>query len=240
MNPVFATRAFWQSCLTLEPKNVSASDLAAQLDELRGDFTVREETISFECAGQQNTAVQRTVEFPFFCGDRFSLVIEYNPDVFGCDTYLFLVNKRSGTKQLMGWSDLARWHPYCLHPDELDALLEFWRRRDDRWAVVELPLLLLCQFVGLATPADLETLQRRADAAYRALGLTAPGESLQNVPFLHVPEAYRWEIDAELGWVFTSDEYCCYSLRNRPHAGSDEGRFPFTAFREMMGDIRKL
>ena len=45
-----------------------------------------------------------------------------------------------------------------------------------------------------------------------------------------------WEQDAELGWVFTSEDHSCYSLRNRSHADSEEGRFPFAAFREMMAE----
>jgi hypothetical protein len=238
MNPVLKTREFWQPYLTLEPKGVSEGDLAAQLDGLSADYPVREETINYEYCGEHRTAVRRLVDFAFACGDRFSLVIEYEPDVNGCDTNLFLVDIRSGMKHELGWWDLARWHPYCLRQEELDELLEFWQRRDLRWRIAELPLLLLCQFVGLANSKELGTLQTRAEAAYNALGVPAMGEGRNNVP-LRVPENYRWEQDAELGWVFTSDEYSCYSLRNRPHHDSDEGRFPFTAFREMMADIRR-
>src|SRR5262249_53890107 len=83
------------------------------------------------------------------------------------------------------------------------------------------------------------TLWKRARAALRTLGLPEPGKGDLEVP-VHVPEPdYRWEHDPELGWVFTSDKYCCYSLRNRPHAGSDEGQFPFIAFREMMSDVER-
>jgi len=238
VNPVFATQAFWQPYLTCEPENVLEEELAAQLDRLRSDYVVRDEKITYDYAGEQRTAEYRVVEFPFACGERFTLVVEYQPDVSGCDKNLFLVDVRSGKKHQMGWWDLARWHPYCLRPDELDDLLEFWRRWDDRWETGELPLLLLCQFVGLADSKDLQALQTKADDAYRTLGLPAPGPGQLSVR-LHVPENYRWETDDELGWVFTSDEYCCYSLRNRPHADSDEGRFPFALFREMMADVRE-
>jgi hypothetical protein len=58
---------------------------------------------------------------------------------------------------------------------------------------------------------------------------------------LHIADGnYRWEDDVELGWVFTSDEYCCYSLRNRAHHDSNEGRFPFAAFREMMAELQQI
>jgi hypothetical protein len=114
-------------------------------------------------------------------------------------------------------------------------LLEFWQRCDARWPSKELPLLLFCQFVGLADAADLQLLQEKAEAAYRSLNLPDNGGK-PNVP-LQVPEQYRWERDEELRWVFTSDEYCCYSLRNRAHASSDEGHFPFAAFREMLAEV---
>jgi hypothetical protein len=139
----------------------------------------------------------------------------------------------------LGWSDLARWHPYCLRPAEFDTLLQFWERWDRRWQGQDLPLLLLCQFVGLPDAGARNALAARAQAALQSLGLPGAGEGQLDVP-LHIPDGdYRWEADSELGWVFTSDDYCCYSIRNRPHANSDEGRFPFTAFREMMTEVQE-
>ncbi len=139
----------------------------------------------------------------------------------------------------MGWWDLARWHPYCLHPEELDSLLRFWSRWDPRWPSLELPLLLLCQFVGLQDGNARDSLAARAEAAIQTLGLSDSKQARPYVP-LCVPEGdYHWEMDAELGWVFMGYEYCCYSIRNRPHADSHEGRFPFTAFREMMSEVQQ-
>jgi hypothetical protein len=139
----------------------------------------------------------------------------------------------------MGWWDMARWHPYCLRPEEFDSLLQFWGRWDQRWRGQELPLLLLCQFVGLPDASARDALAARAQAAWRPLGLPQPGESPLEIP-LHFPEGgYRWEADADLGWVFTSDDYCCYSIRNKAHADSEEGHFPFTAFREMMSEVQQ-
>jgi hypothetical protein len=116
----------------------------------------------------------------------------------------------------MGWWDLARWHPYCLRLAELDALLQFWERWDRRWGGQEVPLLLLCQFVGLPDAASRDALAARAQTALQSLGLPGPpSEGRMDVP-LHIPDGdYRWEADSELGWVFTSDDYCCYSLRSK-------------------------
>jgi hypothetical protein len=239
VNPVFSTNAFWIPYFTLEADEMSEEDFAAQLDSLRQDYLVHEETISFEYSGSEHTAVRRFVDFSFSCGERFSLLIEYEPAVSGCVRNLFLLDAHSGTKHEMGWWDLARWHPYCLRREELDSLLQFWGRCDPRWPEPEVSLLLLCQFVGLSDSGVRETLAVRTRAALQALGFSMEGENQLDVP-LHVADGnYRWEVDVELGWTFTSEEYCCYSIRNRPHADSGEGRFPFLAFQEMMSQVQQ-
>lgn len=239
MNPVFATTAFWQPYFNLDPGQVSADGFAAQLEGLRRDYSVRDETINYEHGGRRHTAIHRLVEFPFSCGENYSLLLEYEPNVSGCSRNLFLVDARSGKKGEMGWWDLARWHPYCLRLEEFNCLLEFWNRWDRRWAGQNLPLLLLSQFVGLPDPATRDSLAARAQSALESMVVPGAGNGQLEVP-LFVPDGdYRWELDSKLGWVFMSDDYCCYSIRNRPHADSNEGRFPFTAFREMMTEVQQ-
>jgi hypothetical protein len=48
------------------------------------------------------------------------LLVEYELDPQGCTITLFIRDVSSNNKQQMGWWDLVRWHPYCLHPEELD------------------------------------------------------------------------------------------------------------------------
>jgi hypothetical protein len=239
VNPVFETPAFWQPYLTLEPGDVTAEDFTAQFDTLRREFPVREEVQTIKRKGRSHRFVDYFVEFRFACGERFSIVLEYevSPDL-GCTKELSLADARSGQHHL-GWWDQARWHPYCLRADELDALIRHWQRHDPRWPNPHVPLLLLCQFVGPDDDAAVKALTSRADAAWRALDLPTPRKGRHAVE-LEVPEPrdYRWELDDEHGWVFTSEEYCCYSVRNRPHAGGEEGRFPFRQFREMMEHVR--
>src|SRR5262245_55807716 len=150
LNPVFSTAAFWNPYLTLEPGEVTADEFAAQAEGLRRDYTVRADSIRCELAGRELTAGRPVIEFPFSCGERFSLLIEYEPDVGGCSRNLSLVDALAGKKSEMGWWDLARWHPYCLRPEELECLLAVCSRGDRRWESQELPVLLLCQFVGLS------------------------------------------------------------------------------------------
>jgi hypothetical protein len=239
MNAVFASRSFWQPYLTLEPENLSDVELAEQLGALRSDYAIREENISFEVSGEQHTAINRLVEFPFACGERFQLVIEYRPDCDGCEKSLKLVDHQAGMRQEMGWWDLARWHPYCLRPEELELLRRYWRQFDSRWEGSELPLLLLCQFVGLADEQAREALAAQVGLALNVTVQRKPGETQLKAPLYVADGDFRWEQDSEFGWVFTSDEYCCYSIRNRPHAESNEGHFPFTAFREMIREVER-
>lgn len=230
MNPVFQSPVFWETYLTLDPRDESAEELAAQRVSLSADFQVHEGSREMETEDY-------VVEFVFACGDRYSIVVEYAPAA--CSKEIYLADASSCETHLMGWYDLVRWHPYCLRTEELDALLEFWRRRDPRWPTPHVPFLLLCQFVGLADPAAADALTSRGDAAWRALGMPPPKTGEPAVA-LHVPEPedYRWELDQQLGWVFTSDEYCCYSIRNRAHVDGEEGRFPFKKFREMIEHVR--
>jgi hypothetical protein len=234
VNSVFSTSDFWTWYFTLEPGGVTEEDIAAQLSAFRSDFDVREETIHFDVSGRKHSAVRRFVEFRFDCGDKYSIVIEYQPGLDGCYISLFLCNTRFNTKSQMGWWDLARWHPYCLRVEELDCLIEFWARREARWGSTDLTLLLLSPFVGLPDSDSCSELAARLKGSLKRLGVTIDPEHL-----LHVADGnYRWEKEPDLGWVFTSDEYCCYSLRNKAHADSDEGRFPFQEFAEMMADIQ--
>ena len=48
-------------------------------------------------------------------------------DNFGlsCNKSLQLKDKTTGEGYEMGWWDLARWHPYCLRPEELRILIEY-------------------------------------------------------------------------------------------------------------------
>jgi hypothetical protein len=234
MNRILATKKFWQGYFSLE--GLSAAEVDAQLEGLGRDFAVVTERHQYESNGRRTSFVSSHVEFCFDCGKDFSLVVEYEPEVNGSSINLLLVDRRDGKRHAMGWWDLARWHPYCLRPEELEELLRFW---GGSGAETNVRLLLLCPFVGLESAEARDALLRRAEAAYSGLGLSAI-EGGSSWGLVRVPEdGYRWELDGELGWVFTSDEYCCYSIRNRPHLNGSEGWFPFDLFEEMMAGVRE-
>ncbi len=147
---------------------------------------------------------------------------------------LSLLDRATGTEHPLGWWDDARWHPFALRWGELQALVRDWSLRADVEPRAPVPLLLLSCFVGFGVD-DEEERQRAAASiasALRALGCAADDAAALAVHAL--PDVgeddYRWTPDPELGWVF-GGEYPCYSLRNREHAGGDEGAFPFLEFR---------
>ncbi len=236
MNWVLHTENFWRSYFTLKPVDFFEDDFEVQIAGLGEDYTIRTDFIKWEREGKEHSAVRRVVEFPFVCGENFTLLLEYEPDTYGCQKELFLVDARSGTKSRMGWWDLICWHPYCLRLSEFEILLHFWNRYDPSWSNSEIPLLLLGDFVGICDIADLYRLNERFKTAFQNLGLQGftPEKTTAS---LEIKTDYRWEVDAELGWIFTGDLCWSYSIRNRPHMEADEKTFPFQPFREMLAQI---
>lgn len=229
MNRALSNPQFWRLYYHLESDSLSEADIAVQLRDLSEHFILRTDTDG------DDDEPRYTVEFRLPCGDAFELFIEYEPDPFGSAITLFIRSVAEDAREQMGWWDLARWHPYCIHPDELDALLEYWARQNTAWPDQRVALLLLAPFVGLADETMRQALSARVDAAYRELCPEGGNADLR----LHVNEEdqHRWERDDELGWLFSAD-YACYSLRNRAHRGGEEGVFPFARFYTLMSEIR--
>lgn len=202
------------------------SDLASQLKELRRDFTVRTDQVEFEVDGELVKGSIKVVEFQLPLPGGYSILIDYMLNLGGCEKNLYLCHDDADSPMLMGWWDLQSWHPYCLRTEELDRLLRYWEDQED--LDPDLPLLLLADFVGMETPASSQALQERVAEAYARLSddpLPCPAE-------IHAKDEddYQWTQDEEFGWIFHSEEYPCYSLRNRAHIDSGEGCFPFLAF----------
>jgi hypothetical protein len=236
LNSIFSKRDFWRLFFTLESDELDKAAIQSQLDELRNDFTVRNDEIHYTYGRKKHTMIEQIVEFHFACGEHYSLLLEYSPKAGGCDKNLSLVDLRTDLRSSLGWWDLARWHPYCIRPEELDTLLAYWGRHDPRWRTPELPLLLLCPFVGFADQPSCDAYQARVSKAYHSLGVPLADDSdLKGAVFRY--DDYTWNYDNELGWVYESKDYGCYSIRNREHAGSNAGDFPFASLRDMLSDV---
>jgi hypothetical protein len=169
------------------------------------------------------------LKFPLSFGSM-SLCIEYAVDSFGATAEL-LCGRSDGDMQLMGSCDAIRAHPHCLHPDEFDLLLNHWSRNNSE-ADQRIALLLLAPFVGHTDPAACRALSDQVRAAFHGLYPQASAPDLS----LFAREDYRWEIDGELGRLFTG-KYACYSMRNREHIGVDCPPFPFTEFNRLIASI---
>jgi hypothetical protein len=239
-NPIFSSKTFWELYLFLESDSLEEADVKEQLNLLKEDFTVRTQNIEFEYQKQKHNATVKTVEFNFNCGNRYTLTLDYSPAVSGCEQSLYLTEKSIAEKYQLGWWDVMRWHPFCLKPDEFESLLEYWERFDSQWKESDLPLLLLFNFVGFEEIETAGNLISRVKNALDKLGIkdfeTDPTESLKS----YVDNKnFIWKFDEKLGWLFESESYPCYSLRNKSHSDSTEENFPFDEYNQMMAEIRQ-
>lgn len=231
MNPTFRDKDFWLLFKTLENEDITAAKKDQFQSLLEADFTIHTEEEDFPPA----------VGFSFDCGPRYTLILNMLLDI-ETDKSLLLVDKQTGTEFTLGWWDLGGWHPYCLRLEELEQLCAYWQQHDTRWNNSR-PWLLLSDFVGITTPAEGERLRTRDTVSLQENGCYAPQlitsllEDGSTRESLLAEEAYQWSATTDLGWTFHSNEYNCYSIRNRQHTGSSCGSFPFQQWREMLDDI---
>ncbi|MEU7909011.1 hypothetical protein [Actinoplanes sp. NPDC049118] len=137
----------------------------------------------------------------------------------------------------LGHWDQARWHPFCLRWEELEAVVRRMRAEPDRQQVSpEQAMLLLARWVGHgADEQDLLVARRRSVAgALERPGLFHGDDAARMAAGLLVAvseDDYAWRWDAEKGWTFGGD-YGCYSNRNDGH---DFPFAEFAEFRQMLG-----
>lgn len=172
----------------------------------------------------------------FDCGKRFALDIEVELDYYTIN--LLLADQEADVLHQLGWWDEARWHPFALRWEELESLLLYWGDDPQRSPGPDASLLLLASFVGTGVDQVDLLRERRAKVAtaYHRLGLFTSDEvdELISATLFKPPDDdYRWSRDSELGWVF-SGSYPCYSIRNREHAGGEEGQFPFAELEQLL------
>lgn len=240
MNAAFLSPGFWTLFYTLEG-DLADAEVQAQLDMLGADYPTHEETTRWQFPGKTETVTRRFVSFTFACGKRFSLLLEYEPDPRISSKTLFLLDVKSGEKHQLGWWDRARRHPYCLRLEELQLLVEYWSRRDPRWKSPDLPLLLLCDFVGFVDDKSFAEWQRRVRSVFeRAIPGGAQWPAIQ----MRSREGnYSWRYDPRLAaWLFTCDGYGvqCFSIRNVEHqCPPEEGAFPFAQWEQMLSQVHQ-
>jgi hypothetical protein len=212
---------------------------------LKESFKYREDIIRYEQEGKEQTSINKVIEFKFDCGEFFSLrldlLLEHRSGSWtNAETSLYLWDEKESKEHPMGWWDLARWHPICIKPEEFDLLLEHWSLNDPIWKNTPFPKLLLKNYVGFSDEAVLELLQKEVLEVFKDLitdEYNAVEDTLRFIPFF---EDSVWQKHQEFGWVYESEVYNCYSIRNECHASGEEGLFPFEEYQKMIDGLRNI
>ena len=226
MNEVFKNRDFWIFYKTLE--NNGESDYNNYLNLFKQDFEIKD---------------TESVRFSFDCGSNYSILLDLTFDKYELYKNIYLKNKN--TEYLLGWWDQAHWHPYFLRYKELELLTNYWQKNTSKWDIA-IPFLLLSDFVGITEAHEGEILRKNERVLFEQLGayndefkaIIYP-DGKQREEYLKEGK-YEWKKDSELGWLFTSPEYPCYSLRNKEHIKSNCGSFPFEHWNNMNNEIQNI
>jgi hypothetical protein len=239
MNKIFKQLSFWNLFAFLERDDMDEEELEEQLEELAKDFNIKSNSFEFEHEGQDFTGETRTITFEFYCGSDYDLNLEYTPHPESSEKQLFLVNKTTEERHLMGWWNLENWHPFCLKEEELNELIAYWQTQDTQWSNPDLSLVILHDFVGFDNEAAADAFSLRVFEAFQRLAVRGFNKAPQKpvAVFYYEDRQYYWEEDEKLGSVYDSKVYACYSIRNAAHAAGQEGRFPFEEWQLLMDDL---
>jgi hypothetical protein len=144
MDNIFKDVSFWLLYSLME-SNLDRQNFDNQLKKLIEIFKYNKKTLS-------EFYEENLIEFEFYCGKDYSIILEYSCSHHGewaeSESSLFLKDKVKHQKSLMGWRDMAQWHPLCIKPDEFALLLNYWFEHDPIWSKTNYPKLLLRKFVG--------------------------------------------------------------------------------------------
>jgi hypothetical protein len=235
MNAVFSNNDFWNLFWNLEPDDIGDFNLEKNIEILSQDFDIKKEI--------NGSLTYYSVNLSFNCGQKYSLLLDcgfHNGFGLSCDKSLQLKDNLTKETYELGWWDMARWHPYCLRPEELRFLIEYWKRFDSKWQDGKLPLLLLLHFVGFENETQAEPFFEEATEICKVWEIHSRYLQIENWFEAIEREKYKWSFNQNLGWTIGNDDYSCYSLRNKEHyndAINDEGSFPFRKFNQMMQEV---
>jgi hypothetical protein len=230
MITAFRSTLFWRIYLLLEENSVdhdwANEELYYVLLDIKEHFPIIKKTEGYEA---------QTVYFNFCCGDTYQLQIEFTPDVFGGDSYIYLL--KDGEKFLLGWSDHAHWHPYFIRIEELDMITKYLKKFDAKWKDSDMPFLLLFSFLAVTNDNTEEYVKERIKATFNFFNpkLVKMVENDFHVLY-RVRKGYYWQLDSESDWVVLADEYGAYSLRQKKY---EEQKFPFKEWKDMINKIEK-
>lgn len=240
MKEIFSKIEFWRIFTKHEVWDINEFQFNQHLDELKNNFKYREDLIEFEFEGKKEIAKDKIIEFEFDCGNKYKMVLEYTLE-YRCEQSegthkLYLKNKLNNEKKLMGWMDICQWHPLCIAPEEFELLQIYWQEKDPIWKNTIYPKLLLKSYVGLHNPDEFNKYKKEITELFQSLeikGLDEYSEEIIIVPF-YGSQKYKWLLHEKLGWLYESEKYNCYSIRNECHSKSEHEKFPFSEWNEMI------
>ena len=247
MKTIFSSVQLWEFFVLMEVMGISKDNFDNHLNRLKEQFYYREDTINYTThEGKEEIAIQKVISLDFSAGLNYSIILDYQLDYWGDQVntcqFLYLYNQKTKTKELLGWMDMARWHPLFIAPEEFKLLLKYWFTIDKQWAGTIYPKLLFKGFVGWHNPTEFKNFQKEINQAFNQLLPNTPSELMEQL--CHVPFYgelnYRWLNNEHLGWVYESEHYNCYTIRNECHSTSEDEVFPFKDWNLMIQDIENL
>jgi len=224
---------------------MSEKKFSTILQEMQDGFPFREEEVRYKLEDKNYIDTNYVVEFEFQCGEKYSLILEctiyFAENIAESEQRLFLRNKNTDNMHILGWWDHEHWHPLCIRPEESIALSDYWRKNDPIWENTNFPMFMLKNFIGFDNETKAKAFNKKLYKSFENLKLKNAEfyiKAISQVPF-YKDEQYVWKEDPALGWVYESDVYNCYSIRNAAHIESDEERFPFEEWNDMINSLPK-
>lgn len=166
-------------------------------------------------------------EFKFSIFREYELVLKVNTDLWWRE--LNFVHESLSEPILLGWNDMAHWHPYVFRWNEFEAICRCLARQFSTMPFPGIPLLLLHQFAPIRFNDDMEAIRTIIREAWQTLNLFSEAEIAEfmlRTAFVANREMY-WMENPQLGWVM--DGEFPYSLRVATNK-----EFPFKQFNQMV------
>ncbi len=227
----------------MEVGDITEKEFHLHLNKLRENFKLEKKRSNLKLMETRKLQLIRLLSLNSIVARKYSLILDYRLN-FSCEQAesnhkLYLLNKFNKDKKMMGWLDIAQWHPLCIAPEEFDLLLKYWKIKDQTWKGTCFPKLILKGYVGHHNPT--QAAKFRDEILEKFVELKIDGfedykDRLSNVHF-YGSERYKWLKVDEFGWVYESDVYNCYSIRNECHYTSGNENFPFQEWNEMIKSI---
>jgi hypothetical protein len=231
MITAFRSTLFWRIYLLLEENSVdhdwANEELYYLLLDFKEHFPIIKETEGYEA---------QTVYFNFCCRDIYQLQIEFTPDVFGGDTYIYLL--KEDEKFLLGWSDHAHWHPYFIRIEELEMIAEYVKKFDSKWVGSDIPFLLLFSFLCVTDDETGEYVKKKIKVLFNTFNPALEGMVENDFHFVYkTHNDYHWHLNADLDWIVLGGQYGAYTLRNKLY--EEHQKFPFEEWKGMINIMKK-